>query len=181
MYMWTLRPKIFFSWLSVIWLFFSNQPLRILRRWLSHKTFKLIKLYATTYNGVGFLYILKRNNFRAATFTLQKIKVHSIFDLLVIIAWIVPNYAMYSKINLWKKKIIIICKIKNVLAPTSCSKLESYTSGWPKVIHPKYSTHWLSTVAHTIDCVCSKILSHGLNHGLLVSLFKFFGWKEILN
>ena len=80
--------------------FFSNQPLRILRRWLSHKTFKLIKLYATTYNGVGFLYILKRNNFRAATFTLQKIKVHTILN-----AWMVPNYAMYSKINLWKKVI----------------------------------------------------------------------------
>ena len=100
MYMWTLRPKIFFSWLSVIWLFFSNQPLRILRRWLSHKTFKLIKLYATTYNGVGFLYILKRNNFRSATFTLQKIKVHTILN-----AWMVPNYAMYSKINLRKKVI----------------------------------------------------------------------------
>ena len=38
--------------------------------------------------------------------------------------------------------------------------------GWSKVIYPKYSKHWLSTVAHTIDCVCSKILNHGLNHGL---------------
>ena len=34
-----------------------------------------------------------------------------------------------------------------------------------KVIYPKYSKHWLSTVAHTIDCVCSKILNHCLNHG----------------
>ena len=25
-----------------------------------------------------------------------------------------------------------------------------------KVIYPKYSKHWLSSVAHTIDCVCSK-------------------------
>ena len=50
-----------------------------------------------------------------------------------------------------------------------------------KVIYPKYSKHWLSTVAHTIDCVCSKILNHGLNHGLLFSLFKFFGRKNILN
>ena len=31
-----------------------------------------------------------------------------------------------------------------------------------KVIYPKFSKHWLSTVAHTIDCVCSKILNHGL-------------------
>ena len=50
-----------------------------------------------------------------------------------------------------------------------------------KVIYPKYSKHWLSTVARTIDCVCSKILNHGLNHGLLFSLFKFFGWKNIVN
>ena len=48
-----------------------------------------------------------------------------------------------------------------------------YLSG--KDIYPKYSKHQLSTVAHTIDCVCSKILNHGLNHGLLFSLFKFFG------
>ena len=48
-----------------------------------------------------------------------------------------------------------------------------------KVIHTKYSKHWPYTVAHTIDCVCRKILNHGLNHGLLFSLFKFFGWKNI--
>ena len=39
--------------------------------------------------------------------------------------------------------------------------------------HPKYSKRWPYTaVAHTIDCVCSKILNHGLNHGLFISLFK---------
>ena len=47
-----------------------------------------------------------------------------------------------------------------------------------KVIYPNYSKHWLTTVAHTIDCVYSKILNHGLNHGLLFSLFLFFGWKK---
>ena len=31
------------------------------------------------------------------------------------------------------------------------------------------------------QCMCSKILNHGLNHGLLFSLYKFFGWKNILN
>ena len=36
-------------------------------------------------------------------------------------------------------------------------------------------------MAHTIDYVRSKILNHGLNHGLLFSLFKFFGWKNLLN
>ena len=37
-----------------------------------------------------------------------------------------------------------------------------------KIIYPKYSKHWPYTVAHTIDCMCSKML----NHGLLLSLFK---------
>ena len=42
-----------------------------------------------------------------------------------------------------------------------------------KVIYPKYSQkHWPYTLAHTIDCVCSKMLNHGLNHGLFLSLFK---------
>ena len=44
-----------------------------------------------------------------------------------------------------------------------------------KVLHPKYSKHLPYTMAHTIDCVCSKLLNHGLNHGLFLSLFKFFG------
>ena len=39
-----------------------------------------------------------------------------------------------------------------------------------KVINPKYSKPY--TVAHTIDCVCSKRLNNGLNHGLFLSLFK---------
>ena len=46
---------------------------------------------------------------------------------------------------------------------------------------PKYSEHYLLTVARTIDCVSSEILNHGLNHGLLFSLFKVFGWKNIPN
>ena len=41
-----------------------------------------------------------------------------------------------------------------------------------KVIYPKYSKHWSYTVAHTINCVCSKMLNHSLNHGLFLSLFK---------
>ena len=40
----------------------------------------------------------------------------------------------------------------------------------PKVIYPKYSKHLPYTVAHTIDCVCSKMLNRGLNHGLFLSL-----------
>ena len=40
-----------------------------------------------------------------------------------------------------------------------------------KVIHTKYSKHHPSTVAHTFECVCSKI-NHGLNHGLFISVLK---------
>ena len=47
----------------------------------------------------------------------------------------------------------------------------------PKVIYPKYSKHWQS-MAHTIDCVYSEILNHGLNNGLSFLLFKFWGKKH---
>jgi hypothetical protein len=46
-----------------------------------------------------------------------------------------------------------------------------------RVMYPKYSKHWLSTVAHTIDCVCSKILNHGLNHGYYFHFSSFLGEK----
>ena len=35
-----------------------------------------------------------------------------------------------------------------------------------KVIYPKYSKHWPYIVAHTIDCVYSKMLNHGVNPGV---------------
>ena len=50
--------------------------------------------------------------------------------------------------------------------------LEYCTLG--KVIYPKSSKHWLSTLPHTIDCVCSKILNRGLNHKLSFWLEKTF-------
>ena len=49
------------------------------------------------------------------------------------------------------------------------------------VVCPKYSKHLTYTVAHTIDFVCSKRINHGLNHLILLSLFKFFGRKYMLN
>ena len=49
------------------------------------------------------------------------------------------------------------------------------TAHTTKVIHPKYSKHWLSTAAHTIDCVCSNLL----NHGVLFLLIKFLGWFKL--
>ena len=59
----------------------------------------------------------------------------------------------------------------------SCLKMHSYYAyiiqillSHNKIIHPKFSKHWLSIVALPIDCVCSKILNHGLNHGLLFTV-----------
>ena len=49
--------------------------------------------------------------------------------------------------------------------------IESLILGETKVIHTKYSKHYPYTVAHTFECVCSKI-NHGLNHGLFISLMK---------
>ena len=65
------------------------------------------------------------------------------------------------------------CDLDNnnwMLAAVHYALAAKSTLFWPlllhctKVIYPKYSKHWLSSVAHTIDCVCSKILNHGLNH-----------------
>ena len=41
-----------------------------------------------------------------------------------------------------------------------------------KILYPKYSKHWSYTLAHTINCVWSKMLNHVLNHGLFLSVFK---------
>ena len=56
-------------------------------------------------------------------------------------------------------------QIKPPPADPSCFTLSN-------VVFTKYSKHWPFTVAHTIDCVCSKMLNHGLNHGFFLSLFK---------
>ena len=47
-----------------------------------------------------------------------------------------------------------------------------HTEHSPKLYIPSTLNIDLDTVANTIDCVCSKMLNHGLNHGLFLSLFK---------
>ena len=42
----------------------------------------------------------------------------------------------------------------------------------------KYSKHKLSTVAHTIDCMCIKMLNNGLNHGFIIFIFQVFWVKK---
>ena len=73
----------------------------------------------------------------------------------------------------WKGTILFIIFLKGAV---SISHTLLHVKS--KVIYPKYSKYWLSTVALTIDCVCSKIWNHGLNHGFLFSLFKFFWVKK---
>jgi hypothetical protein len=51
---------------------------------------------------------------------------------------------------------------------------EEKTCGCNTVIYPKYSKHCHHLLATTMDCDCSKMIYHGLNHGLFLSLFKFF-------
>ena len=41
------------------------------------------------------------------------------------------------------------------------------SGGAGKVIYPKYPKHWPYTVAHTKNCVCSKMLNDGLNHAVI--------------
>ena len=51
----------------------------------------------------------------------------------------------------------------------------------PKLyVYPKYSKHWLSvsSVAHTIDCVCSKILNHGIKSWVIIFTFQVFWVKK---
>ena len=47
-----------------------------------------------------------------------------------------------------------------------------------KVIYPKYSKHQLCTVAHTINCVCSKILNHGFKSWVIIFTFQVFCVKK---
>ena len=84
---------------------------------------------------------------------------------------------MLTRSYVIEKNLPSVVSIVVVLVGSVGSKLETVDVGlqsWPifKVIHPKYSKHCPYTVAHTIDYVCSKILDHGLNHGLFLSLFK---------
>ena len=81
-------------------------------------------------------------------------------------AW--PNESTMNFCYFWEKdqctklNVIKYCQIKGWW-----KSLDTF-----KVIYTKYSKHWPYTVAHTIYCVCSKILNHGLNHGFFLSLFK---------
>ena len=62
-------------------------------------------------------------------------------------------------------------KEKN-LGRNSRSSTSSHVILHTKLYIPSTLNIDLYTVAHTIDCVCSKMLNHGLNHGFFLSLFK---------
>ena len=48
------------------------------------------------------------------------------------------------------------------------------TRSMDKIMYPKYTKLWLST----IDCVCSKILNHGLNYGFIIFTFQVIWVKK---
>ena len=76
------------------------------------------------------------------------------------------------------KMIIIIIKITRGREGAFNNYVDQFLPNFdptPKVIHTKYSKHRPSTVAHTFECVCSKI-NHGLNHGLFISLLKLINY-----
>ena len=66
--------------------------------------------------------------------------------------------------------LIISIKIRNFRVLVFLKNLSF--KGTFKVIYTKYSKHWPYAVAHTINCVCIKMLNHGLNHGFFLLLFK---------
>ena len=69
-----------------------------------------------------------------------------------------------KKVNTHTKGQIISEQICGVLKFSKKQRNFARISVLAKVIYTKYSKHCPYTVAHTIECVCSKI-NHGLNHG----------------
>ena len=59
--------------------------------------------------------------------------------------------------------IILSQQLKNSVRPKVLFWFRSDTKAKTKVIYTKYSKHWHYTVAHTFDCVCSKISNSWFN------------------
>ena len=76
-----------------------------------------------------------------------------------------------------RKRIFCLCAHTFVKIVVLWTRQQHRQATWPIVIHPKYSKHWLYLLESTMVCSCCKIL----NHGWFLLLFKFFGWKYILN
>ena len=103
--------------------------------------------------------------------------------------WRTPKCTIFSRIypyflyflrklnNLWRKKSIVdalfasikcsnplIFFVTNSSLPTSFKPMQlNHNLTHSKVIDTKYSKHWPYTVAHTIECVCSKMNNSWFN------------------
>ena len=98
--------------------------------------------------------------------------------------YIVANCAWQNRWWISKRStscFFLVLGSSNTLAQNKQTVTISRTCMNIKVIYPKYSKHWPYLLAATIDCGSSKILNCGLNHGLLLLLFKVFLWKHILD
>ena len=128
----------------------------------------------TTFYNISFLlfYPFLRNSFDSLQLSTQLVHIVRIYwasfilqkhESLLILPYYIGPFWPFSRNNkswlLWLEMMLMLCK----------------------VMYPKYSKHLPYFVAHTIDCVGSKMLSLGLNHGLFLSLFKNFVWKYISN
>ena len=67
------------------------------------------------------------------------------------------KYILWQEIILWMRfsgfNYILHIRVCNY------SRVRNRSRPYVKVIYPKYSKHWTSTMAHNIDCVCIKMLN----------------------
>ena len=70
----------------------------------------------------------------------------------------------------WSCHFVSCSACKNSYVLSSQHDISDVLNGTtPEIQHRKWGPY---TVAHTIDCVCNKMLNHGLKHGSFLSLFK---------
>ena len=74
-----------------------------------------------------------------------------------------------------------IRQINNMDRPSSLGAAARF-SGESKIYIPStLELLWRTQLAYTIDCVCSKMSNHGLNHGLLLFTFQPYNLPHTLN
>ena len=65
------------------------------------------------------------------------------------------------------------CQIKNICESKTLRWCHAYAHCKAQLYIPStLNIDVPYTVVHTIDCVCTKMLKHGLNHGFFLSLFR---------
>ena len=98
-----------------------------------------------------------------------------------------PRKILFQHTVLWLLEIFSSChfpsskgEVTKATFPSSQCNTNQFNcvQAVPKVIYPKYSKHWLSTVAHTIDCVCGKNMKSGFKSWVIIFTFHVFWVKS---